>query len=176
MIAIVDIGNSAAKICEVQSGGVPGKVATIALSALDNPFEQQPVLAQATQVIIACSGDETLAARIKDGLTAAGKEALDLDRSGPVPFNSAYAPGQAGIDRLANVAAAINEIGFPAIVVDAGSAVTLEAVSADGVFLGGAILPGFGLQATALHSGTASLPEVTLSAATPTLAPTPHPP
>lgn len=170
MIAIVDIGNSAIKICAVRAGGVPAQITTLSHSAAQDVAMQQ-ALEQAAQVIIACSGAEGTAVSVTEILATAGKEVLLLDKSGPVPFNSFYAPGQAGIDRLANVAAAINEIGFPVIIVDAGSAITLEVVSPDAVFLGGAILPGFGLQAAALHSGTAGLPEVTLEAATPTIGP-----
>ncbi len=45
----------------------------------------------------------------------------------------------------------------PALVVMVGTAVTVDAISADGCFLGGLILPGFGLMLKALESGTAGL-------------------
>jgi type III pantothenate kinase len=48
-------------------------------------------------------------------------------------------------------------------VVDLGTAITVDCVSSDGVFLGGAILPGMRMQARALHEGTAKLPEVELA-------------
>jgi type III pantothenate kinase len=72
-------------------------------------------------------------------------------------------PDQVGIDRLADAVAA-NErrpAGKPAVVVDAGSAVTVDWVDADGAFHGGAILPGLGLMAQTLHEHTALLPRVT---------------
>jgi len=69
-------------------------------------------------------------------------------------------PQQVGIDRLLNALAAnrLREANQPAIVVDVGTASTVDLVGAEGVFLGGAILPGIGMSAAALHAGTASLP------------------
>ena len=68
-------------------------------------------------------------------------------------------PDRVGLDRLA-VALAASAIrgGRPAIVVDAGTAITVDLVSADGAFEGGVILPGFRLTAQALAAGTNQLP------------------
>ena len=67
-----------------------------------------------------------------------------------------------GIDRLtAAVAAnAIREPRRPAIIVDAGSAITVDAVTAEGAFVGGAILPGITMSAHALHEQTDQLPNI----------------
>jgi len=73
-------------------------------------------------------------------------------------------PEKVGIDRLLN-ALAINQVrepGRPAIVVDLGTACTVDRISADGAFEGGAILPGVRLAAEALHTGTALLPRLDL--------------
>ena len=73
-------------------------------------------------------------------------------------------PGRTGLDRLLN-AVAVNRLSAgdrPAIIIDSGTATTVDAVDAEGVFLGGAILPGFGLLARSLHRYTALLPLVTL--------------
>lgn len=74
------------------------------------------------------------------------------------------APERVGMDRLLNAVAAnrIRKAGEPAIVIDVGTATTVDAVSAEGVFLGGAILAGPELTARALHEYTAALPHVTL--------------
>lgn len=78
----------------------------------------------------------------------------------PAPCPSAYRPPEsAGADRLANAVAAFAEQRRACIVVDAGSAITVDAVADDGTFLGGAILPGPVLAARALASQTALLPE-----------------
>jgi type III pantothenate kinase len=71
-------------------------------------------------------------------------------------------PAKVGIDRLA-AAAATNRLrtpGRPAIVVDCGTAVTVDLLSDAGVFLGGAILPGAPLMAKGLADGTSRLPQV----------------
>jgi len=69
-------------------------------------------------------------------------------------------PDKVGIDRLLN-AVAVNVLrpaNRPAIVIDTGTAATVDLVSADGCFQGGAILPGFALSAQALNLYTALLP------------------
>jgi len=69
-------------------------------------------------------------------------------------------PDHVGVDRLAAASAAYTKYGGPVIVVDVGSAITVDAVSGDGVFLGGIIAPGPGMSARALHEQTDLLPSV----------------
>ncbi|MCS7223230.1 MAG: type III pantothenate kinase [Armatimonadetes bacterium] len=77
---------------------------------------------------------------------------------------NAYEPPQAvGADRLVNAIAARHLYGLPAIVVDFGTATTFDAISAQGVYLGGAIAPGITLAADLLFQRTAQLPRVALT-------------
>jgi type III pantothenate kinase len=71
-------------------------------------------------------------------------------------------PERAGIDRLLDAVAANSRRrpNTPAVIVDAGSAVTIDWLDAQGAFVGGAILPGLGLMARALHEHTALLPVI----------------
>ena len=73
-------------------------------------------------------------------------------------------PNHAGIDRILNAVACntIRPEGVPAVIVDTGTATTVDAVSPEGAFEGGSILPGFELCARALHQYTALLPFVTV--------------
>lgn len=74
-------------------------------------------------------------------------------------------PERVGLDRLLNAVAA-NELRpqqSGAIVIDSGTATTVDVVTPDGGFAGGAILPGFALSSKALHSYTALLPELAIS-------------
>ena len=74
-------------------------------------------------------------------------------------------PEKVGIDRVAGACAA-NRLRSPdraAIVADLGTAITVDLISADGVFRGGAILPGIGLSARALHEFTAQLPLIPMN-------------
>ena len=67
-------------------------------------------------------------------------------------------PGTLGPDRWAAIVGArARHVDEPALVVSVGTAVTIDCLSADGRFLGGAILPGFGLMLKALEMGTAGL-------------------
>ncbi|MBA2701029.1 MAG: type III pantothenate kinase, partial [Chloroflexi bacterium] len=67
-----------------------------------------------------------------------------------------------GADRLVNALAADRLYGRPAVVVDLGTATTLDCVAADGAFVGGAIAPGLGLGLEALSARTAKLPRIEL--------------
>ncbi|EMI18187.1 Bordetella pertussis Bvg accessory factor [Rhodopirellula maiorica SM1] len=80
-------------------------------------------------------------------------------RDVPMPID-VESPAQLGIDRLLSAFAAHNRYTAPLIVIDAGSAVTVDLVNAAGAFAGGAILPGLTLQTNALTMGTAALPMI----------------
>lgn len=69
-------------------------------------------------------------------------------------------PDRLGIDRLLSAFAASRRAPMPAVVIDAGSAVTVDWVSASGEFCGGAILPGLGLQSRSLSTETEALPQL----------------
>lgn len=85
---------------------------------------------------------------------------LEFTPATPVPIGNAYwTPETLGRDRLAAaVGAATLYPGRNALIVDFGTAVTLDVVSAEGVFLGGCISPGVAMRFRALHEYTASLP------------------
>jgi len=72
-------------------------------------------------------------------------------------------PGQVGQDRLVNAAAAFYRYGGPAIVVDFGTAVTIDLVNRRREYLGGLIVPGIGIALEALSSRAALLPEIKLA-------------
>ncbi len=77
----------------------------------------------------------------------------------PIPMHVADPEG-VGADRLLNAFAALRLHGAPAIVVDLGTATTVDAVDSAGAFVGGAIAAGLELGLAALASGTAGLPRV----------------
>ena len=69
-------------------------------------------------------------------------------------------PSEVGADRIVNGVAAYHNYGGPCIVVDFGTAITFDAISAKGEYLGGAIAPGLGISSEALFSRAARLPRV----------------
>jgi type III pantothenate kinase len=72
-------------------------------------------------------------------------------------------PSETGVDRICNVAAAYEQLGKACVVVDAGSAITVNCCNDQGDFLGGAIAPGVAMMLDALHDKTAKLPKVDLA-------------
>lgn len=85
-----------------------------------------------------------------------------IDSKWPFSFRITASPAhQIGTDRLVNAEAAVREYGAPCIVVDAGTATTICAISknsqGNAEFLGGAIIPGMTLSMEALTKNTAQL-------------------
>jgi len=70
-----------------------------------------------------------------------------------------------GVDRLLDAVAvnALRSADRPAVVVDVGTAITVDLVDARGVFGGGAILPGIAMSARAMHEFTDLLPMIDMS-------------
>jgi len=69
-------------------------------------------------------------------------------------------PKTIGQDRLANAVAAHHHFGAPSVVVDFGTAVTFDVVSASGAYVGGIIAPGLAAMTDYLHEKTAPLPRI----------------
>ena len=86
-------------------------------------------------------------------------------------------PETAGTDRALAVAAAIAmaPAGRPGVVISCGTAITVERISSQGIWQGGAIAPGLAVTARALHHQTAQLPFVELHQAPPHWGASTHP-
>jgi type III pantothenate kinase len=69
-------------------------------------------------------------------------------------------PREVGADRIVNSVAALEQFGGPTVVVDVGTATTVDCVTAEGEYIGGAIAPGFKIAEEALFAKTAQLPRV----------------
>jgi type III pantothenate kinase len=69
-------------------------------------------------------------------------------------------PTDVGADRIVNAVAAFEKYGGPCVVVDLGTAITFDCVSAQAEYLGGIICPGIGISIDALYQRTAKLPKV----------------
>jgi type III pantothenate kinase len=72
-------------------------------------------------------------------------------------------PREVGADRLVNAVAAFDRVGDTCIVVDFGTALTYDAVSSAGEYLGGIITPGAEISIDALYERAAKLPKVELA-------------
>ena len=69
-------------------------------------------------------------------------------------------PREVGADRLVNAVAGFHKYGGPCIVVDLGTTINFDVVSATGDYLGGVICPGIGMSISGLFARTARLPMV----------------
>lgn len=91
-------------------------------------------------------------------LASFASSVITLDHTTPTGMRLDYQPPESlGPDRIANALGAYELYGGPCLVVDMGTATTWDVVSADGVFLGGAIAPGLGTAADSLFAKTARL-------------------
>lgn len=163
----VDIGNSAAKAALLEGSTVreTGRLDTSVASTADLTAGLR-MLAEKASVppdsIVAISVVDRWTARLERAAASLGLP-LTVAGADRIPLLTALPrPDLTGPDRLLAAWAAIVLHGRPVIVVDLGTATTVDAVDADGFFLGGAILPGFALAAQALAEGTARLPRVEL--------------
>lgn len=100
--------------------------------------------------------------RIAQWLNNQGVNAREIAHDMPLPLTLDYAtPHTLGEDRIAAAIGAWSIFpGENTLVVDMGTAVTYDFVSADAHFRGGNIAPGIGMRLRSLHSFTARLPEV----------------
>lgn len=168
VILAVDIGNSAAKAAIVDGSSIH------AAGRLDTSVAGNEDLLDGLRVLVGAQDQPPtgiVAVSVVDRWTerlewAAEQLGLSLTvvAASHIPISTALVrPDQTGPDRLLAAWAAASLHGAPVIVVDLGTATTVDAVDSDGFFLGGAILPGLGLAAQALSEGTARLPRVDLA-------------
>jgi type III pantothenate kinase len=100
-----------------------------------------------------------------EAIAARRELSLVIATAGTVPIPVRVdRPAEVGADRLVNALAAARLYGTPAVVVDFGTATTLDCIATDGAYVGGAIAPGLELGLEALAARTAKLPRVELRA------------
>lgn len=169
-VVAVDIGNSYIKAAVLTEAQIPmglhdTPVATFKPEDIGNaqwldflggcPVETQWFLASVNQSSLDCVVQWLDSQTIPPQKTILNHQHISLDFS-------AVDVEQVGVDRLLSALGAMiaSENSFPLVVVDIGTAVTIDAVTADGAFLGGVIMPGIYLSSIALANYTDRLPEV----------------
>lgn len=109
-------------------------------------------------------------ARLADWVRENSRSAIQFVRHAAIPMTSSVrVREQLGIDRLAAAFAAnrLRNPMRPAVVISSGSAITMNVISADGVFLGGMIATGMQLNFESLASKTDQLPRARVGESTP---------
>jgi type III pantothenate kinase len=162
---LVDIGNSRMKWGWCPNG-IDEPIASVAsVSGIDESAWAEQLAAwrikQALDWVVASVQPER-SGTLKRWVESRGDQFHRIERADQLPLRiSLDKPDAVGIDRLLNALAAIREKpGSAAIIIDAGSAVTVDWIDDTGTFRGGAIFPGLQLMARSLHSHTALLPLV----------------
>jgi pantothenate kinase type III len=172
-----DVGNSAIHFASVQGDTVSdvrvfrhGELAQLgpALLALWDELPQpKKIVASSVNPAGLRALEAAVAAAITRPATPehpAGHEAvLVVGRDLPLPIDTDLPnPEQIGTDRLCAAVAAFDRLGVACVVADFGSAITVDCINDNGLFLGGAIMPGLAMSAKMLGDKTAQLPVVEL--------------
>ena len=170
-LVAVDVGNARIKLGLFRgdcAAGIPEPVRT--LSLLDDAPESEqlaPWLADEGRQPLSwwiASVNRPAATWLIDWLGEHRRQdKITLLASGDLPLPVRLErPDMVGIDRLVDAVAAnrVRQAERAAVIVDVGTAITVDLVSADGAFCGGAILPGIQMSARALHEFTDLLPLV----------------
>ncbi len=164
MVMAIDVGNSAVKVARVDDGHV-GPVTRLDTSPAPDSDALARLLADGSELVALVSVVPawTMALRRVIERTPAQHLMVASHATIPLPVRLA-SPAAVGTDRLLGAWAARELVGAPCIVVDVGTATTIDVVDAEGGFVGGAILPGPALAMRSLAGGTALLPTVPLVA------------
>ena len=171
VIIAVDVGNTNLRVGIVRTGdvsGARGAATRVNRSAdrlsvtLDELLKEDGAALTDVDAIVLASVVPAVSAAFAELAAQRGIRLVVADDTTiPIPVR-VNEPAAVGDDRLVNAFAAGALYGRPAIVVDLGTATTLDVVGPDGAFLGGAIAPGLGLGLEALAERTAQLPRVPL--------------
>lgn len=162
MLLLIDAGNTRIKWALVSPGSAAGAwlasgaVAHAQLDSLPATWVDLAI----SEVLLSNVAGITIGARLQAMLPVQARMFASLPRLAGI-INAYRDPSQLGCDRFAAaIAAHALAPGQAVIVANCGTATTIDAITADGVFLGGMILPGLGLMASSLARNTAQLPQI----------------
>lgn len=148
----IDQGNTRIKLWLIEAGRL--QIEAYCRDAEDLAGWLSGQAAEAMDVRVASVAGDQADAALTEALRPRARS-LAFARVDTARLPTAYAePARLGVDRWLAVLAATTEAG-PAIIVDAGTAFTVDALSEGGMHLGGYILPGLSLQREALAARTA---------------------
>lgn len=107
------------------------------------------------------SVNATVADALESALEDAGEKVFRINRDIAVPMKHALDDNKTlGQDRILCAFGAFKRAGQAVVIIDAGTAITVDFVDGEGTFQGGAIAPGVALMLRAMHEHTAALPAV----------------
>ena len=165
-LIVISVGNTRTQIASVQGDacGAPTSVDNSDLAgAVSRVVELWGQRAEgATGSILMADVNQPMATRLASAITGQlSEEVYRIGEDVPIPMMVQLDPETlTGMDRLLNALAAWESVRQACIVVDAGTAVTVDFIDGEGTFHGGAIAPGANLQLKALHDHTDALPDI----------------
>jgi type III pantothenate kinase len=160
----IDVGNSRIKLAVWSEDGLQGvrSVETADENAWGDVLADAWRGASGRRAVVMGSVVPAADARfeqVAQGVT--GTQILRVRRDVPLPLPlDVESERDVGVDRVCSAAAAHERLGQACAVASFGTAITIDFVSSDGQFQGGAILPGLDTSCAALASATAALPRV----------------
>jgi type III pantothenate kinase len=161
MTVLVDIGNTRIKWATLENGGLVRRGSAVHRDSLDAAVAAFAAALPAQPRIVAANvAGERVAERLRALAAAQRGASLDFVATSAERFGvrCGYAePSRLGVDRWVAVVAAYHRARGAACAIDAGTAVTFDAVDAAGAHLGGLIFPGVGLLAAALDRNTSDI-------------------
>jgi type III pantothenate kinase len=161
MTVLVDIGNTRIKWATLAGGELVQRGSAVHHGSLDAAIETFAATLPARPRIIAANvAGERVAERLQNLVATRPGASLELVATSTERFGvrCAYAePSRLGVDRWVAVLAAYHSARGAACAIDAGTAVTFDAVDAAGAHLGGLIFPGVRLLAAALDRNTSDI-------------------
>lgn len=168
-LVVVDVGNSACKVGLVQAEALLEVHSYTLEECAHQPWRHRAVneLTAMNVPWMLSGSNPPIINGFASWLTRKGQvlRIIDSNTSLPIKIDVEF-PERVGRDRLLN-ALAVEQV--PAIIISAGTAVTVDAVDEAGRFLGGAIFPGLYMMAKSLHEYTAKLPMIDVRSAKPQL-------
>lgn len=166
----IAVGNTRTRIGLFRAGHLhdPSSVPNDPIDAIVERAAQQASLEPDAPIVMASVNDRT-ADEIEAALSRKlAREVMRFGRDLGFPVTHSLADGSTiGQDRLLCAIGAYAQAAQACIVIDAGTAITVDFVDGQGVFHGGAIAPGVTMMLRALHEHTAALPEVAFDAPPP---------
>lgn len=173
-IVAADVGNSAVKICVLRfniddelDNDASDHVLAASFPTSDSSWQSD--VAKWVQTSVGCDLAEWRIASVQRNTSTELLKLLESARTGivrevtvaDIPMSvDVDQPDRVGVDRVLGAYAATNRIEPPFVIVDAGSAITVDYVDENAAYRGGAIMPGLQLQMRSLAAGTDALPDV----------------
>lgn len=164
MLCAIDIGNTNISAAIFDNGKIIGRFKVASRKAAEIAFLVRKLRQAGVKHLVICSVVPALTRILKKRLEAGLRvEPVIIGKDIVVPIKNRYRyPSQVGQDRLVNAYAGLRLYRAPLVVIDSGTAITFDIVSAKGEYIGGMILPGLQISLEALNQRTALLPRIKL--------------